>query len=215
MRPDAQQLKWLGGLVAISIAINIAGIFYAFSNVYKPYESQNLTNLAAIDLSRDTVDPDFRVGIGTDGGGGQISAGDYKAAVERYGRPDLSEDDLTSASREDRTGLDQTLVLALPVQILPAAALTPDRREVPRCLGRSGVAAGDRARFIPPLHPAGADRSHLPGSVRPGTGRAGMGSRGRQSDRVPDPADRSDRPWRIGFKGSGKVTVCPAMPAGA
>lgn len=211
-RPDGRQLRWIGAAAAIAVAINVAGLFYAFSNVYRPYAEQNLVNLAAVDLARNTVDPDFRVGIGTTGGT-QLSARAYEEAVGRYGRPDLSDETLAGFAEKERRALDQLLVVSLPVRILPAARARPDP---------------DRCRTLV-ADPSGSETSLTSSSrlwIRPDEdvliylGRFGSGAdaiAGAARKGVPTgyeiPPDRSEVPWRIGFRGSGEVRVCPARPA--
>lgn len=209
LRPDRRQLKWLGGLAVVSVILNVAVLFYAYSNVYKPHAEENLTNLAAIDLAWETVDPDFRVGIGTDGAG-QISARSYKDAVGRYGRPDIGDETLTGASAEHRSELDQLLVMALPVRPLPVAGLTP-RRDRCRTL-TADQSASDTMPVDSTLLYIEAEQQVVIqlGRYGPGaTATAWVAPAGRPIG-YEIPADRSGEPWRIGFKGSGKVRVCPA-----
>jgi hypothetical protein len=209
VRPDRRQLRWLAGLTVIAVAINIAGLFYAFNNTYKVDEEENLVNLAALDISRDTVEPDFRVGIGTDGGGGQISAADYEAAVARYGRPSISRNYLLDASEENRELLDERLVRALPVVPVPASRIAPVRgtcRNLAAALdgGRNEIAGSDLL-YLSSENPVVVRLSRYgppPGAAASAVGVVPIGLR--------IPPDHSDLPWRISFQGSGEVTVCDA-----
>lgn len=212
LRPDAQQLKWLAGLTAVAVAINVAGLFYAFHNVYKEYEEKNLVSLATVDIAWDTVDPEFRVGLGTDGGGAQLSAEAYKAAVGRYGRPDLTEGDLTGFSADNRARLDQLLVLALPVRVLSASKVAPIRSGCQTLAANPG--ATDRIELPSSLTYISARQDAVIRLERYGdsAGAAGWLKGGRPIGYLV-PRDRSDVPWRIGFQGEGEVTVCPARPA--
>jgi hypothetical protein len=214
LRPDAKQLRWLSGLTVIAVALNLATLIYAFNNVYKPYEEKNLVNLAAIDLAWDTVDRDFLVSIGTDDEG-KISAGSYKDAVGRYGRPDLSEEDLTSASSENREKLDQLLVLGLPVEILPASAV---RKKASSC---QEVEADPTASVTVPvdfpllfIRPDEDVLIYL-GRFADGAKAVAWPAAGGRATGYRIPPDRSDLPWRIGFRGEGTVKVCAAGPAPA
>ncbi len=211
LRPDARQLKWLGAATVVAVAINIAGLFYAFSNVYRPYAEQNLANLAAIDLPLE-VDPEFRVGIGTSGGG-QVSARAYREAVERYGRPDLSDQAILDFDEEDRNNLDQQLVVTLPVRPVPAPAVTadPDHCETVA----ADQAASDTATVISTLlwiRPESDVQIWL-GRFGPGAHAAAWSAAGGQPTGYRIPPDRSAVPWRIGFKGTGEVRICAARPA--
>jgi hypothetical protein len=209
LRPDRRQLQWLAGLTVIAVAINIAGLFYAFHNTYKVDEEENLVNLAALDISWDTLDPGFRVGIGTDGGGGQITAADYKAAVGRYGHPAISRDFLLDASEENRELLDERLIHALPVRPLPAGRIVADRSSCRKMAAEPGggedETVGSDLLYLRSENPVLIRMSRYgpaPGPAASATGRVPIGLR--------IPVDHSDLPWRISFQGSGEVTVCDA-----
>lgn len=212
LRPSDRQLRWMGTLAAISIAINIAALIYAFYDTYKPYEVKNLTNLAAIDLARNTVSPEFRVGVGTDGGGSQISARDYLAATDRYGSLPITESLLASASAANRSRLDQLLVPALPISPVPASEVT----RVGRCRTvKADRNAAGKLTIRPGLSLISAREDVLIRLTRFGTdpGAAAWQVAAGTPTGYLIPADRSDRPWRIGFQGQGEVTVCAARPA--
>jgi hypothetical protein len=209
LRPDRHQLRWLAGLTVIAVVINIAGLFYAFNGTYKVDEEENLVNLAALDISSETVDPEFRVGIGTDGGGGQIRAADYEAAVARYGRPTISREYLLDASAENRELLDELLVRALPVGPLPASRIVADRGSCRKMTaaptGGAAESVGSGLLYLESENPVLIRLSRYgpaPGPAASAAGRVPIGLR--------IPADRSDLPWRISFQGSGEVTVCDA-----
>lgn len=213
LRPDRRQLRLLCGFTFVAVLINIAGLFYAFNHYYKEYEEKNIVNLAAIDISRESVDPTFRVGLGTDGGGGQVSAEAYKEAVDRYGPPGITEEDLTGASAENRKRLDQLLVLALPVVTVPGPQVDP----VPKsCFELPATPDHSLTRQVP----SGLLYIRPRQDVVIWLGRFGDGAdaiawlaaSGRATG-YEIPRDRSDLPWRIAFQGSGKVTVCQARPA--
>ena len=212
-RPSKRQLKWMGGLAAVSIAINVFGLIYAFNHTYKPYEVKNLVSLAVIDLSWDTVSPDFRVGIGTDGEGDQISARDYKAAVNRYGRPPITEALLEGTTEKNRDKLDQLMVLALPVGPVPDLALTATGKGC-RTLS-ANPQASDKMVIAPGTFLISSQSDTAVRLARYGSGPGALawsvGAGKPLGYRIP--ADRSSRPWRIGFQGRGEVTVCPARPA--
>ncbi|HNA44408.1 MAG TPA: hypothetical protein PLO12_07315, partial [Solirubrobacterales bacterium] len=51
------------------------------------------------------------------------------------------------------------------------------------------------------------------GRFGPGTGALAWFAPGGRAVGYRIPRDHSERPWRIGFKGRGPVTVCPASPS--
>lgn len=213
LRPDSRQLRWLGAFAALSIVINVAAIFYAFNETYKPYEERNLVNLAAVDITSRTVDPDFMVGVGT-GAGAQVTAGEYLSAADRYGRPEgVNEDTLTNASESNREMLDRLLVFALPVEVVPGDRVAPIRDS---CRKLEAEADGSPA-------------IDLPSSLNYIAAEEGVQIRlGRYADEAEAiawgapagrpigyfvPKDNSERPWRISFRGQGEVKICAARPS--
>ena len=175
--------------------------------------------LAAVEIARQTVDPGFTLLSGLI----PIEAGAYLSAVDAFGSPAYTQVELVSSPDPVRTAADKVLADALPIELAPASRVSP------------GAAAGQgpagrRCRTVQ-ASPTGATGSLL----RPGEftlkARAATGAEvllGRFSDglpvdlgtlrpgpggSLPIPADRSTRPWRLGLRGAGPVTVCEAPSA--
>lgn len=211
LRPGPRAIRWIGAVAVFAVAVNLAGLVYVFNNRYMDYQERNLAGLTAIDLARDTVKPRFSVGISTDDGA-RVFADDYLAVVDRYGSPAWSDSDADGASAKNRKRLDEQLVLALPVQVLPVAEARPVRRQCSVLTASEGS---------PQTIPVTSELLYLRSEemVVILLGRFGSGAEAVAWALAPGepvgymiPPDRSTRPWQIGFRGSGEVTVCPARP---
>jgi hypothetical protein len=213
LRPSPRLFKWLVALAVASLAVNLAALIHIFDSTYKVYEGRNLSGMTALDISRRTVSPDFSIGIGTDGGGQQVPAPPYFDAVDRYGSPGWDEDEIAGASREDRERIDQILVRALPVGPVPAKKVVPDPGSC-----QAAAASPDNPQAIEVDSPLLFIRSARTTLIYVGRFGDGLDA---PAWAAPEgtpigfefPADRSRKPWRIGFKGQGEVKVCFARPA--
>jgi hypothetical protein len=212
LRPNRTQLRWLAAAATVSVAVNLVALFYTLDHAIRPFEQVGTATLATFKFSGDAIRPDFSTAIGT-GDDAPLTVSIYRDAVARYGPPDFSEKDIDESSGGDRTRADLLLVAALRIGPVPASTVVPNRAgcaslvadatashtkqvEGTRLYIRSARNVLVRmTRFSPP--PAAP--------AWPVVGGEPTGFR--------IPADRSSRPWRIGFQGEGKVVLCPARPA--
>lgn len=213
LRPGPQLLKGLIALTVFSVTVNLAALIYLFGDTYKVYEGRNLSGMTALDISRATVSPDFRIGMDSDGDGAQLSAASYFAAVERYGTPAWNEQEIAEASADERERIDQILVLALPVTTVPAARVTSDGGSC-----RTVAADPESPESIKVDSPLLylSSRQNVPillGRFGDGLNAAGWAVAAGTPTGYRIPADESGVPWRIGFRGKGAVTICSASRA--
>jgi hypothetical protein len=209
-----------GAAVVTGVAV-ISGLAFLHDG-YKLRKSESdveRAQLAAVETARQTVAPGFTLTSGFN----RIYAGAYLSAVDAFGSPAYTQVELVSSPGPARTAADEVLAKALPIGLAPAS------RASPRAAAGQGP-AGRRCRTVQ-ASPAGATALLL----RPGEftlkARAATKSGvllGRFSDGLPVdlgtlppgpggsltiPADRSTRPWRLGLRGAGPVTVCETPPA--
>jgi hypothetical protein len=189
---------------------------------YKFYRGESegeRAQLAAVEIARQTVAPGLTLMSGLN----SIEAGAYLSAVDAFGSPAYTQVELVSSPGPARTAADKVLAEALPIRLAPASRVSPGA-----AAGRGPAGRGCRTVKA---SPAGGTGSFL----RPGEftlkARAATGAEvllGRFSDGLPVdlgtlrpgpggsltiPADRSTRPWRLGLRGAGPVTVCEASEA--
>ena len=212
LRPNRQVLRWLVLLTAASLLGNIAVLIYSFKHSYSDYAERNQISYAAFDLPGGNLNLDSAVGISNDDRA-LVYARDYEAATDKYGSPALDENEIESASVENRERLDQLLVGTLGIKLVPARTVTPVKSgcrvltadatasETTEVEGRLLWIRSDQPAFIQlgRFGPGASATAWFTGAGKP-TGYL-------------IPPDLSDQPWRIGFAGAGKVTVCPARPA--
>ena len=203
-------------VVAASVASN--GLF--LHEAYKSYaDSTEIVrgNLTALELARDTVDPSFYLEEEfADTGFDHIDAGSYFAAVDDFGSPAYTIDELQASAEPARFAADKVLLNALRVQLEPiprsavpngdCVTVEPSRPfAVPP--GGVAIAAGAKpvtdiqmTRFATP-----ADGSPLPVDFQSGINPG-------EATRLAIPPDQSDVPWKLTLEG-GPATVC-ALDAG-
>ena len=213
LRPGRQLFRGLAALTVVAVAINAAALIYIFNHTYKVYEGRNLSGMTALDISRGTVVPGFGIAIGTDGAGAHIDADTYFNAVDRYGSPGWDDEEIEAASEADRSRIDTILVGALRVRLIPAKRVSP----LPRTcrIAEATEAIGDPVTVTSPvllIEPEKTVGIYL-GRFGPDASAPAWGAVGGVPTGYLIPSGRSDRPWRIGFKGEGKVRVCEARLA--
>jgi len=211
-RPGPRTLAVIAAVCAVSLVVNLQTLNDLFRGTYRPYAQRNHLALAGLDLASRTVPDGYAVAM-TDDGQALVDAGSYLEAAEKYGKAGLPADEIGGLPVDQRIRLDQILVGALPVRLLPAGNLAADRdlcRTVTADPAASGnLEVGSSLMLI---------RSRRQVTIKlgrfgPGTGALAWFAPGGRAVGYRIPRDHSERPWRIGFKGRGPVTVCPASPS--
>jgi hypothetical protein len=174
-------------------------------------------DLAAIEISRRTVEPSFELSAEVAGTSflNEIEAGEYLTAVDEYGSPAYTPDELASAAEAGRQQADFVLASALPVTIETRTGAGRGGARVDRCVavpGGTGAAA-------PPLRlRPGLTRIELaagePGAIR--LRRFAVGEYPLASEGVPGgsttllriPRDGAARPWRLRVEAGQGARVC-------
>jgi hypothetical protein len=167
--------------------------------------------LAALELARDTVSPDFKLTEQNSGVDylGFLDAGSYFSAIDAYGSPAYPADELASAPPAARGAADMVSAAALDVRLQPGGRAQP----------------GTCARLTPASGPAVVSvptggmvlRASSPGTAvglrRYATGFPAMLGQlmAGQAELLRIPADRSTRPWLAQLTGGGRVTACRAQ----
>lgn len=169
-------------------------------------------DLAALEISRDSVDPAFALTPEVAGSSYlvNVSAGQYLEAVDEYGSPAYTPAELASAPADARAQVDVLLAHALPLAI--ELDVAPPRRRGGRCrtlAGRSGesslsLAPGTTWIQLPPggsgtirLRRFASGEHPLEAEVEGGT-----------TALLRIPRDRLTRPWRLGVEAAQGATVC-------
>jgi hypothetical protein len=166
---------------------------------------QERGGLAALELTRDRVDPDLTL---TDENSGvnyllEVDAASYLAAVDAHGSPAYTAAELETASEPARASADKVFGAALRVSLRPASGVfgrcrtveSPATIPVPSA-GLVLRADGDGVQL--------GLRRYASDSFPLALGQLPAG----QSELLQIPADRSSRPWTAGLTGRGRVAIC-------
>ncbi|MEK6326358.1 MAG: hypothetical protein AABM66_02380 [Actinomycetota bacterium] len=211
--------------LAVAAAVTAAAVFSGLAFLHDGYKLRRSESdieraqLAAVEIARQTVNPGFALRLGLS----LNSAGAYLSAVDALGSPAYSEPELASSPDLARTAADTVLAQSLPIRFAPAIRVSP------RAAAGQGP-AGRRCRTVQASPTGGTELLLRPGgfTLKARAGTEAEVLLGRFSDGLPVdlgtlrpgpgsrltiPADRSTRPWRLGLKGSGPVTVCVATQA--
>lgn len=173
-------------------------------------------DLAALEISRDTVDPSFSLNDPEVAGTASlalVSAGAYFEAVDSWGSPAYSVAELEAAPATGRHFADLVLAAALPVTAETAPGLGS---------GTAGacvtIAAGEAAAKEVPLGPGTATvelASGAPAAIslrRFATGEFPVAlatAEGDTTTTITIPKDRAPDPWYVHVEAAQQVTVCP------
>lgn len=202
-------LSAAAGVVAVAVALNLVPLFEGRDRL-KQETVLARADLAAIEMSRRTVEPDFELTTELAGTPSliDVKAGPYLAAVEDHGSPAYTPAELVAAPEAGRRWADVVLAQALPV--------STETRPGARRGGADGCDEG---------------AGKLETAVRPGTTRievtpgppVALGLQrfaatefpiplatvpGRSTTLLKIPRDASDRPWELETKAKQRVRVC-------
>lgn len=206
-RPRSRELTVLGLVALVAIAVNVDAMRSGYQDVFKPLSDKGIAGLTALDLARDSVDPNLAIGMNGDDTA-KVGAGAFFAAEEKYGSPAWSESEIEDSSGAARSRIDQILVAALPISSRPL----PAGLKATSCQSlTAGPAGAEEAIPLPARTFTFRARNQTFLAVgRYGDGAiagAALGLAGTDT-LVHVPRDLSDQPWKIGFLGTGKVRIC-------
>ena len=206
--------RLLGPAIAV-LAAAVASNALFFHEAYESYASSTKIvrgNLTAMEIARDTVDPAFYLDEEfADTSFDHIDAGSYFSAVDAYGSPAYTVEELQASPEPARFAADKVLLNALRVAVEPVARSTVPRGgcfsvegsqefEVPP--GGVAVLAGAQ-----PVTDIAMRRFATPGESSPMPVDFQTGVAPHHAAAVPIPRDRSTVPWKMKLEG-GAATVC-------
>jgi hypothetical protein len=209
----------LATAAAVTAAAVISGVWFLHLGygILDSLSKGARSRLAAIEIARETVNPTLALRSFIT----PIQAGPYLSAVDAFGSPAYSEQELASSSERVRQGVDNTLAIALGIKLEPAArastASSSVRGSGRGCRTEEASPAGQPGLELRPGVFTLRDRS-APGAVVQlarfsDDPSVSLGSL--QPGRVVSleiPPDRSTRLWRVGFRGTGRITLCDVGP---
>ena len=225
-------------LAAAVVVATLVGSAYALSDAYDGHRKITETvrsNLAALEIARDTVEPGFFIDEENgETGFVHVDAGSYLSARDAYGSPAYDSSELLASSEVARFAADKVLVSALRFGLTPARPsdfplkgaqpVNVTDATVPVPAGACLMVPGGRQAPLLELPPAGAaviagtqpvndiqmrrfarEEASVDFGEGPGVGEA---------VEIATPLDASKVPWKIQLEG-GAATVCGLQPEGA
>jgi hypothetical protein len=206
------QRRWLAVALAVALAAAVSGFanLRRNSDLLASVSERGRAGLAALEITRDTVDPAFL--LTTENSDvvyfDLVAAGPYLSAVDEFGSPAFSERELIEAAEQARVAADKATAAALELRLRP---LDPEQLRhcrrlavgAPTTLPAAGLAlAADRGdatislrRFA--TQTFAVDLGSLPaGAVA----------------QLSIPSDRSSRAWELQVAGAAGVLVCQHPP---
>jgi hypothetical protein len=198
-------------LAAVAAAVASNGLF--MHEAYKSYLSSTEIvrgNLTALEISRNTVDPAFFLEEEfADTSFDHIDAGSYFAAVDEFGSPAYTIEELEAAPAPARFAADKVLLNALRVVVEPIASSAVPSRGCfavegtrPFDVPGGGVAIAAGAEPVTDVQM----RRFATGGEYPVDFQAGVPAHGAAA--VAIPLDLSSKPWKMRLEG-GSAKVCP------
>jgi len=219
-------------VTALALIANVAQLRLA-GNFFREESAYNRSELAALELSRPTVRPDYmpETGITTIFPHRDLyfTAGEYFSATEDFGSPAYSPSELAAAAPGPRAAADIVLGEALGLAPAPIRGLPRSRGSAPprpiKAVGGRVTRRGSCLRFSPGrAGDSGLSLYVPPGgfAYRSGPSSEAAVSLGRYANDFPIslapvrgtalvriPRDASAQPWRAQFETAEPLTVCP------
>jgi hypothetical protein len=209
-RPSPAAIAGMAALCLCAIVPNVANLHYGADFVREVGE-QDRAKLAVVDELRDRVDagtvvqpPPFSTAADM-----VIEAGDYLRAVDEFGSPGYSIDQLHEVGSTPKQGADREFVYLLGIQIEPSAHLAGRRCQV--------VPVGEIISGTGSKVPKGGFSFQAIGGAPVTIGLRRYSEDFYRFDPAPGggpylvriPPDHVPQPWVVGFESSRPVRVCP------
>ena len=191
------------------LAANLTFLNDGYKSYFKPANEQQRGAIAALDIAGPD-DPSFVLTAKTSPVTFfAIDTGRYLSAVDAFGSPAYTDAELAAAPESSRAEADRVFAAVLGLKLEPGGSPAGPCRTVPASPGAQAalelgpgkvtLASGGGADAEVKLGRFSDDLPVDAGSLQPGS---------RASITIP--ADRSDRPWRLGLQGEGRTRVCGA-----
>ena len=204
----------LAGAVGVAVLAAASNLDYLHQGweTLKPQGEQQRAGLGALELIGNDVDPDFMLTSDSSDVDylGLLDAGSYLSAVDAFGSPAFSPEQIAAASPLARVSADKVLASGLELRLEPL----PNPRK--RCPDPQMVSPDSQNEPVE-LPPGGAVIEAIVGGAQVSVGRfaseplpinVGTIAAGGSAE-LAIPVDSSELPWIASFKSLGQVAICP------
>ncbi len=194
-------------VTAVGVAANLVFLDDGYRGYFKPANEQQRGALSALEIAGPS-NPSFILNASTSPVTFfDINTASYLSAVRAFGSPAYSDSELATAPESSRLEADRVLAAILDLHLAPGGGVRGPCQNIRASQSSSTVVLlvpGTVTLQAPGRTTAkvvlGRFSDELPVQV------GALTSRSRASLTIP--ADRSDRPWRLGLQGRGPVSVC-------
>lgn len=203
---------------AVVVLAAIVGNLLVYKNGAGYLENQTIltkSNLGAMQIARPTIDPHFIPPPDSAGTGSlvEVEAQKYFAAIDEYGSPAYTAEELPSAPAPGPSQADVTLSLALPIETFTQEGEYDS--DAPGCVA---IAAGQAGTSDVELAPGPTEIAVAPGPEatfslrRFASGEFPVATEpvaGESTTLLRIPRDRAPQPWHLHVEAEQEVRVCP------
>lgn len=227
-RPGTRAVIAVGVVAAAAIGSNVHYLDQAYRS-YRHTSQLEKADLAAVEIARDTVEPDFVLSEDiADTVYVHVEAGPYLSASDDFGSPAYSPAELSESPEPARFAADKVLFSALRIEFspVPAKQVPGDRPVDAEARGHAAVPAracrsvapDDSGRTLLTLPRRGVLLRAIGGPIRnirvrrfatdrfPIDFQRGLPSGGAAA--LPIPPDRAAMPWKAELETAGRVLAC-------
>ena len=108
--------------VSITAAVSNVALLHDNWNGLRPFGQLQPADLAALEIARDRIDPEFELTQENSGVDylGELDAGSYLSAADEFGSPAFTEPELAGAPEYARVAADQVFAAGLDLRLAPA-----------------------------------------------------------------------------------------------
>jgi hypothetical protein len=210
LRLPPPAVAFAGVVACLAVAGGVSLLHHEYTERWRPFADTTRYSLAAIEIAGDSAEPSFLVNFPP-----TLSVTDrtYLDAVRRHGSPAFGEAKLAAAPPGERAAADLTIATALGLALVP-----PERSaRILQCQISRASTTGDTGITL--LHGGFTLANETEASVEVLLSRFGEGFPVSLGPLPPGvkaaltiPVDESKRPWNLGLKGEGTVSLCTTEP---
>ncbi len=202
--------RWIvvTGVATVVALVSNIGLLHDGYTVFKPQSDAGRAQLAAVEIARGTVRDDFAFSLLLQ----VIDAASYFSAIDAFGSPAMTEEELASSADEIRGAADLTLAPALRLRLvaIPSSSVSYGSQQTCRVIPRSRSGATSvqvgpgRLTMSRATSPVLISLERFANKYPIAMGTLSPG--GAVTMKIPP--DRSSRLWRMRLESDGRSTLC-------
>ena len=212
VRPGARAIVATAAVAALAIAANLAFLSDGYKLFWKPQSQLIRADLAALEIGG-PVNPSFVLTREVSPAPYfDIAAGSYLSAAQTWGSPAYTQSELPAAPESSRVEADKVLGAILGLRLTRVGAVHRACQS-----RRAALAAGTEVSLDPgrvSVHAGATGAQVAMGRFADGLSVVAGTVPPRSTRTLSIPHDGSARPWRLGIRGPGRITLCGSALTG-